>query len=87
MGLFRRRPGGSRASSPVDLGVPRTIDLVDTPPTGDKQWGLPTHCPKCANPGYLDSIDMNRRVMHQHCPKCWHKWTTTEAEIRSGSAK
>ena len=43
-------------------------------------WGLPSPCPACGAAGYLDHIDMVRRVMHQHCPTCFAKWQTTEAE-------
>lgn len=84
--MFRRRRRGELPSSDRVFDTP-AVDLTDAAPSPGGQWGLPTHCPECGTPGYLDSIDMNRRVMHQHCPKCWHKWATTEADVRSGAAK
>ncbi|MGE0879689.1 MAG: hypothetical protein AB7L13_04120 [Acidimicrobiia bacterium] len=46
------------------------------------EFGKPTRCPKCASPGYLDLLDLNRRTMSQHCPTCLHRWEITEADIR-----
>lgn len=44
------------------------------------RWGKPTRCPACGKPGYLDTLDLVRGVMRQHCPDCWHEWETSEAE-------
>jgi hypothetical protein len=71
MGLFRK-PQEEQQREPV-------VDLRDAKPT--LQFGFPTPCPECGAPGYLDSIDVTRRVMHQHCPTCFAKWQTTEDEL------
>ena len=44
-------------------------------------FGLPTRCPACGKPGYLDRIDLVDRVMFQHCPWCSTNWQVSEAEI------
>ena len=44
------------------------------------QWGSASRCTACNGIGYLDHIDMVRRVMHQHCVDCGHTWRTSEAE-------
>ena len=31
-------------------------------------------------------VDVERRVMHQHCPTCWAKWEITEAQIEAQHA-
>ena len=46
-------------------------------------WGMPSRCPACSKPGYLDRVDLVDRVMFQHCPWCLTKWETSEAEILS----
>ena len=56
------------------------VDLRDQP---EQQFGYPTPCPSCGGAGYLDSIDITRRVMFQHCTDCMTKWETTEAELAS----
>ncbi len=56
----------------------RVIDLREP---ARLEFGFPTPCPECAEPGYLDSIDINEGVMYQHCPSCWAKWTTSEADL------
>lgn len=47
------------------------------------EFGYPTPCPECGEPGYLDSINTYRGVQYQHCPACMNKWQTTEAEMAS----
>jgi hypothetical protein len=69
MALFTRRQKAAQA----------TIDLRSQPPV--QQFGLPTPCPECGANGYLDSIDINERVMYQHCPTCFAKWETSEREF------
>ena len=44
-------------------------------------FGLPTKCPACNKPGYLDRIDLVDRVMFQHCPWCSMSWQVSEAEL------
>ena len=57
-------------------------DVVDLRETHQAQrFGYPTPCPVCNGPGYLDSIDLTQRVMYQHCPSCFTKYQTTEAEL------
>ena len=57
------------------------VDLREEKPA--LQFGYPTPCPECGGPGYLDSIDLTRRVMFQHCPSCFTKYETTEDELIS----
>lgn len=63
------------------------VDLRESapPPPTRFEFGFPTLCPECAAPGYLDSIDLSDKVMYQHCPTCWHQWSTTEAELSNQS--
>jgi hypothetical protein len=70
MALFRQK----REPEPVivDLREPEPVKL---------EFGFPTPCPECSAPGYLDSIDVSERLMYQHCPQCWTKWTTSEQEL------
>jgi hypothetical protein len=70
MGLFSRK--GSEA---------RVIDLRDRMPKPVVEFGLPTPCPQCGGPGYLDGIDVKRTLMFQHCPACSTKWETSEADL------
>ena len=71
MGLFNRK---EEEAEPV-------VDLRDAKPA--LEFGYPTPCPECGGPGYLDSIDLSRRVMYQHCPSCFTKYEVTEAELIS----
>jgi uncharacterized protein (DUF983 family) len=71
MGLFGRK------ASP-----PEVIDLSEAPPKSPAlEFGLPTPCPECGAHGYLDGIDMKRRIMVQHCRSCFAKWETSEADL------
>ena len=72
MGLFNRKE--AEEAEPV-------VDLRDAKPA--LEFGYPTPCPECGGPGYLDSIDLSRRVMYQHCPSCFTKYEVTEAELIS----
>jgi len=65
--------------------VPAVVDLREPAPTPRFEFGFPTLCPECDAAGYLDSIDLTQKTMYQHCPVCWHRWTTTEAELASQS--
>ena len=67
MALFKKQPH----EPAVDLRKPKPV----------QQFGFPTLCPACGGPGYLDSIDVTRRVMYQHCTTCLAKWETTEDEL------
>lgn len=63
---------------------PEVIDLRQAAPTPEParlEFGFPTPCPSCGGRGYLDSIDLKRRLMFQHCPSCFTKWETHEAEL------
>ena len=71
MGLFNRKEQSEDA----------VVDLRETAPA--LEFGYPTPCPQCGGPGYLDSIDISRRVMFQHCPSCFTKYETTEDELIS----
>lgn len=86
MGLFRRKhePAEPTADQTADEPV---IDLRErTAAPGELVWGMPSRCPECGDFGYLDVVDVERRVMHQHCPTCWARWQITEAEIEAQSA-
>ncbi len=75
MGLF------GRAKRTVEEPV---IDLRDQeepePEAPTLVWGMPSRCPECGEPGYLDRNNPMKRVMEQHCPTCFAKWTVAEAE-------
>jgi len=70
MALFRQKH--DEPQPVIDLRTPAGVRL---------EFGFPTPCPECSEPGYLDSIDISERVMYQHCPHCWTKWTTSEQEL------
>ena len=57
------------------------VDLREQKPA--LEFGYPTPCPEGGGPGYLDSIDLTRRVMYQHCPSCFTKYEVTEDELIS----
>jgi hypothetical protein len=62
----------------------QVIDLTQAEPTPEPpKFGLPTACPECGEPGYLDHIDPYREIMYQHCPSCWTKWEISRAEIEA----
>jgi hypothetical protein len=95
MALFRRKhQKPSRDASTADHGGPSApsreeliIDLRDRAPApGELVWGMPTRCPECNDFGYLDTVDVERRIMYQHCPSCWAKWEITEAQIEAQNA-
>ena len=71
MALFRQK----------NREVPQQLIDLRAPEPAPLQFGFPTPCPECSAPGYLDSIDVTERVMYQHCPSCWTKWTTSEQEL------
>ena len=70
MGLFGRNDGEKDA-----------IDLRDQPAKPALEFGLPTPCPECGGHGYLEGIDVKRRLMLQHCTVCFAKWETSEADL------
>jgi hypothetical protein len=43
-------------------------------------WGRPSRCPECGEAGYLDKVDVNARIQHEHCTSCFHKWSVAESE-------
>jgi len=61
------------------------VDLRPQPVATKLEFGMPTRCPSCAEPGYLDSIDLTEKRMFQHCPSCFTKWETTEDELSTAS--
>lgn len=81
MGLFERLKA-------AEAGREATVDLVaeeqQTRARTGPVWGKPSRCPACDQPGYLDHIDLVRRVMYQHCPDCFHRWEIAESETVSG---
>jgi hypothetical protein len=44
-------------------------------------FGFPTRCPDCGGRGYLDHIDVGRRIQYEHCPSCFAKWERSEADV------
>lgn len=68
MGLFGRK----KDEAVIDLRQKASARL---------EFGLPTPCPACGQPGYLDSIDLIDHVMYQHCPTCFTKWQTAERDL------
>jgi hypothetical protein len=74
VGIRRRQRKSAQGNTVIDLtAFERNAQSV--------RWGLPSPCPECSKPGYLDHIDPFREVMFQHCPSCWHKWETARADI------
>lgn len=55
------------------------VRVVDERPPGPAgsgiEAGLPAPCPECAGRGFLDQIDVARRVQHEHCTICHAKWS------------
>ncbi len=72
MGLFGRK----QKTEVIDLR-----QVATAPAPARPEFGFPTPCPACGAHGYLDGIDIKRRIMFQHCPSCFSKWETTEAEL------
>lgn len=86
MALFRRknRSSGPARPRPGQVGDDTVIDLRDqVRAPGELVWGMPTRCPECGDFGYLDTVDVERGVMHQHCPSCWAKWDITLEQIEA----
>lgn len=80
MALFRKDK--KNKSAKMGRRSDEVIDLRTPPPArGDLVWGMPSRCPECGDFGYLDTVDVERRVMFQHCPSCWAKWEITEEQI------
>ena len=69
MGLFSR----NRASS--------VCSICATSRRAALEFGLPSPCPQCGGHGYLEGIDVKRRIMFQHCTVCSVKWETSEADL------
>ena len=74
MSLFKRRD-----EAPVPTIDLREVEPEPVRPEGP-MWGMPTVCPECGGRGYLDRINLRDRTMEQHCPTCFHRWSTSEAE-------
>lgn len=77
MGLFRR----NQSDVIIDL-----TEAQPAPSVPERTWGLPSRCPECGDPGYLDRIDPVHEVMFQHCPSCFAKWETARTELESVEA-
>jgi hypothetical protein len=70
----------------VDIRDPGVAPQSPPPkPVVAEEFGRPTLCPACGHNGYLDGIDIKRRIMFQHCPACATKWDTSEAELLATS--
>jgi transcription elongation factor Elf1 len=70
MGLFSRKES-----------KPKVIDLREQAAPTRFEFGLPTPCPECGGNGYLEGIDVKRRIMFQHCTVCFAKFETSEADL------
>ena len=84
MGLFERLQAAKRdreRGGVIDLAGPEPATRAGGPKAA---FGMPSPCPECGKPGYLDHIDLVRRRQYQHCPYCLHKWEMTEAEVTAG---
>ena len=80
MGIFRRSKLTDRRATFIDLrDGPTTVRPV-APEREREIWARSNRCPRCHGVGYLDHVDMNRRVMFQHCTECQHAWETAEAD-------
>ena len=64
---------GAADDGPVWQALPE-LDLHDVQPGEDLAWAKPSTCPSCGQLGYLDRIDIVKKVTSQHCPWCWAKW-------------
>jgi len=76
MGVFRKQ-AHDRDSEVIDL---RDSVLQPRPVF---EFGFPTRCPECRNRGYLDHIDLARKVQYEHCASCWAKWERSEDDVYS----
>jgi hypothetical protein len=63
------------------------LDIRDPLPPGNLEWGVPTRCPDCEDWGYIDRLDLVRRVMQLHCPTCRAHWEISEAQIEAVRAQ
>ena len=75
MGIFRRSKLTDQRSTFIDL---REAPAEPIAPRREV-WARSNRCPRCRGVGYLDHVDVNRRVMFQHCTECSHAWETAEA--------
>ena len=77
MGIFRRSKLTERKTGFIDL---RDAPARSEPsPPRQEVWARSNPCPLCRGVGYLDHIDMTKRLMFQHCRECGHTWETAEA--------
>jgi hypothetical protein len=71
----------------VDERRPTTQEILDSLrdplPPGPLEWGIPTRCPRCEDWGYIDRLDLVRRVMLLHCPTCQDHWSIGEDQIEA----
>jgi hypothetical protein len=52
------------------------VDEQRAEPAGSgDEAGLPAPCPACDGRGFLDQIDLARRVQHEHCTACGARWS------------
>lgn len=81
MALFRRKRKTTDRSDDVVIDLREPVGLP-----GELVWGMPSRCPECGGFGYLDTVDVERHVMYQHCPTCWAKWEVTQDQIEAQNA-
>lgn len=80
--LHRRHEAGDHeeADGPAWQALPdldlRGVSMFDE----TLDWAEPAPCPSCGATGYMDRIDIERRVTSQHCPWCWTKWEVSAAD-------
>jgi hypothetical protein len=89
--LFRHgRPGRRTDPHPHELHPTDEeilADLRDPLPSGHLEFGVPTRCPRCDDYGYIDRLDLVRRVMQLHCPTCRYHWQISEEQIEQAEAR
>lgn len=79
MPWYRRHRGAEDERHPTTQEI--LDDLRDPLPPGPLEWGIPTRCPRCEAWGYIDRLDLVRRVMQLHCPTCLERWEISEDQI------
>ena len=65
-----------RSSGPSEGGRSAGPPPAKEQPHGEGiEAGLPAPCPECGGRGFLDSIDLARRLQHEHCTVCAARWS------------
>ncbi len=66
------------AAAKVQRGdAPRPAEHVGGERADAIDVGIPVPCPHCGGRGFLDLIDVRRRLQHEHCVECRASWHRT----------